>query len=141
MSRNDPLRDFRFHVEIDGEEFHFNEITGGDITVEPIEYREGSEQTFVRKLPGLTKYGNVTFKRGLSASTLLYDWMREIVDGSITRKSVRISVLGEGGDPLVHFRIDEAWPCKYAATDLNAQGNEVAIETLELCHEGLRRDS
>ena len=140
--RNDPLRNFRFRVEIDSiTQASFSEVSGFDVTIDAIDYRTGEEPTHVRKLPGLTKYGNVTFKRGITQSTLLFDWMREVVDGSITRKSVRITVLGEDGQAVAQFRVDEAWPCKYSAIDLNAQGNDVAIETLELCNEGIRRDS
>lgn len=138
--RNDPLRNFRFRLEIDSiQQAGFSEVSGFDITVDPIDYREGPESTHVRKLPGLTKYGNVTLKWGITDSTELYDWHRQIVDGDIQRKNVAIVVIDESGQDKGRWEIVEAWPTKYDAMDLNAKGNDVSIETLELCNEGVQR--
>jgi phage tail-like protein len=137
--RKDPLRNFRFRVEIDGEEYGFSEVTGGDITLDAIDYRNGNEPIFVRKLPGLTKFGNVTMKWGITDSTKLHDWHREIVEGNVTRKPVTVTVLNERGEDAARYEILEAWPCKYDPIDLNAKGNDVGIETLELCNEGVKR--
>ena len=138
--RRDPLRNFRFRLEIDGiQQAGFSEVSGFDITVDPIDYREGNEPTHVRKLPGLTKYGNVTLKWGITDSTELHDWHRQIVEGDVTRRSIAVVVVDESGQDQARWEIYEAWPSKYEAMDLNAKGNDVSIETLELCHEGLRR--
>ena len=141
MTRRDPLRNFRFKLEIDGiEQAGFSECTGFDVSTDPIDYREGNERhTHVHKLPGLTKYGNVTLKWGITDSMELYEWHKEIVEGTISRKSVNIVVIDESGADKARFEIAEAWPCKYDPMDLNAKGNEVALETLELCNEGVRR--
>ena len=143
MPRNDPLRNFRFRLEIDGiQEAGFSEVSGFDITVDPIDYREGHEPTHVRKLPGLTKYGNVTLKWGITTdSKQLYDWHRQIVDGDIQRKNVAIVVIDEAGQDTARWEIAEAWPTKYDPMDLNAKGNDVSIETLELANEGVTRAS
>lgn len=140
MPRNDPLRNFRFRLEIDGiTQAGFSEASGFDVSIDAIDYREGNEPTHVRKLPGLTKYGNVTLKWGITDSMDLYNWHRQIVDGDIQRKNVAIVVIDEGGNDGPRFEITEAWPMKYDPMDLNAKGNDVSIETLELVNEGVKR--
>jgi phage tail-like protein len=140
MPRNDPLRNFRFRLEIEGvEQAGFSEVSGFDVTVDPIDYREGTDPTHVRKLTGLTKYGNITLKWGVTDSLELHDWHRQIVNGDIQRKNIAIIVVNEAGEDKARFEIVEAWPSKYDPTDLNAKGNEVAIETLEICNEGVIR--
>jgi len=138
--RNDPLRNFRFRLEISGiSEAHFSEVSGFDISVDAIDYREGDDPTHVRKLPGLTKYANVTLKRGITDSMDLYNWHKDVVAGKIQRKTVAIVVLDEEGKDKARFQITEAWPTKYDPMDLNAKGNDVSIETLELVNEGVER--
>src|SRR5688572_680250 len=138
--RRDPLRNFRFRLDIDGiSEAHFSEVTGFDTTTDAIDYREGDDPTHVRKLPGLTKYGNVTLKRGITDSMDLYAWYKGVVDGKIRRVKVAIVVLDEEGKDKARFEISEAWPSKYDPMDLNAKGNDVSIETLELTNEGVIR--
>lgn len=140
MARNDPLRNFRFVLEIDGiNQAGFSEVTGFDVTTDPIDYREGNEETRVRKLPGLTKYGNVTLKWGITDSMELYTWSSDIVAGTIVRKNVTIIVRDETGADKARFEVNDCWVTKYDPMDLNAKGNEVAIETLELANEGVRR--
>ena len=138
--RRDPLRNFRFRLEIDGiSEAHFSEVSGFDTTTDAIDYREGDDPTHVRKLPGLTKYGNVTLKRGITDSMDLYNWYRDVVAGKIRRVTVAVVVLDEEGKDKARFEITEAWPSKYDPMDLNAKGNDVAIETMELVNEGVVR--
>jgi phage tail-like protein len=142
MPRNDPLRNFRFRLEIDQiTQGYFSEVNIGDTTTEPIDYREGTEPTHVRKLPGLTKYGNITLKWGVTDSVELYEWHKSIVAGGIKeqRKTVKIVVIDESGEDKASFLVSEAWPTKYDPSDLNAKGNEVFIETLELVNEGIER--
>jgi phage tail-like protein len=144
MARQDPLRNFRFRLEINGiEQAAFSEVAIGDLSNEPIEYREGDEPTTVRKLSSLTKYANVTLKWGITDSMELANWHQEIVGGATLldaiRKTVVIRVQDEAGGDKAAFEITRAWPCKYDPTDLNGTGNEVAIDTLELCNEGIRR--
>jgi phage tail-like protein len=140
MARRDPLRNFRFRVEIDGiQQAGFSEVSGFDVTVDPIDYREGTDPTHVRKLTGLTKYGNITLKWGVTDSMLLHDWHRQIVDGDIQRKNIAIVVVDETGADKARWEIVEAWPTKYDPTDLNAKGNDVSIETLEIVNEGVVR--
>ncbi|MFI0237565.1 phage tail protein [Streptomyces sp. NPDC016845] len=144
MTRPDPLRNFRFSLEIDGlSQAGFSEVTIGDLSNDPIEYREGDEIPTVRKLNGLVKYANITCKWGITDSMELADWHQEVAQGATPlddiRKTVVIHIRDEAGQDRAAFEITRAWPCKYDPTDLNGTGNEVAIDTLELCNEGIRR--
>jgi phage tail-like protein len=142
MARRDPLRNCRFRLEIDGIQVaSFSEVEIGATTTEAIEYREGADPSNVRKLPGLTKYANVTLKRGITASLDLYNWHREMVTGQSAnyRRTVAVVVLDEKGNDAARFVVSDAWPAKYAPGPLNAKGNEVFIETLELANEGIER--
>lgn len=140
--RRDPYRNFRFRVEIDGViSAGFSEAVIGETVTEAIDYREGNEPTRVRKLPGLHKFANVTLKRGMTASMDLYNWHKQILDNDIgnARRNIAITVLDQSGQAAARFHIHDAWPVKYQAGDLNAKGNEVLIETLELANEGIER--
>ena len=140
--RNDPYKGFRFLVEIDGIiQAGFSEVTIPDSSQEPIEYREGSDLPTVRKLPGLVKYGNVVLKWGTTDSLDLYNWRKLVEDGKSkeARKNMAVIVLDEEGVPGVRWEFREAWPTKYDAPDLKATGNEIAVETLEIAHEGMKR--
>lgn len=140
--RRDPLRNFRFRVEIDGiQQAGFSEISGFDSTVDVIEYREGNDPTHVRKLPGLTKYGNITLKWGITDSMEIYDWHKATVDGNIIRKNISIIVVDEAGNDKARWNFVSAWPTKYDAPDFDAKGNDIAIESLEIVHEGMSRVS
>jgi phage tail-like protein len=144
MARQDPLRNFRFRVEIDGiQATGFSEVFIAPTTTEVIEYREGTDPSRVRKLPGLTKFGNITLKRGVSASLELFNWHLQVVRGEISnaRRNIIIVVLDETGQDVARFRVSDAWPTKYDPGDLNAKGNEVFIESLELANEGIERVS
>ena len=142
MPREDPFRNFKFRVEIDGiAAAHFSEVAIGETTTEAIDYREGTEPNHVRKLPGLTKFGNITLKWGVTDSTELYEWHKKVVGGDIQnqRKAVKIIVIDEAGVDKASFLVSEAWPTKYDPSDLNGKGNEVFIELLELVNEGIER--
>jgi phage tail-like protein len=145
MTRNDPLRNFRFRVEIDSvTRAGFAEVSGLETVTDAIEYREGTDAPHVRKLSGLTKYGNVTLKYGLvvGANALeLFQWHQAIANGQIAqnRRQVVIIVQDEAAQDQARFIVSSAWPAKYEVGPLNARGNEVIIETLELANEGIER--
>ena len=143
MPRKDPYRNFRFLVEIDGiVQAGFSEASIPDTTNDITEYREGNEAPTARKLPGLNKYGNVTLKWGVTDSMELYEkWRKLVEDGKVkdARKNIAIIVLSEDGSPGARWEFSNAWPSKYKAPDLTAKGNDVAIETMEIVHEGMRR--
>ncbi|MFV0605079.1 MAG: phage tail protein [Niabella sp.] len=136
---NYPIPKFHFTVEWGGSRIGFTEVTGLDITSEPIEYREGSSPEFTKiKMPGLTKFSNITLKRGsFSGDTDFYKWINTISMNTVERRDLIINLLNEQHEPVFSWKVKNAWPTKIQASDLKADGNEVAIETLELAHEGL----
>lgn len=141
---NDPLRNFRFRLEIDGiTQAAFSEVMIAETTIDVVDYRVGTDASHVRKLSGLTKYGNITLKWGMTVGSAALDpfkWFASVSEGRGNRaQKVTIYVLNEAGDEAARFIVSEAWPVKYDPSDLNAKGNEVFIELLELAHEGLIR--
>ena len=142
MARKDPYINFNFLVEIDGiVRAAFHEAGGLDSSIDVIEHREGGENTTVRKLPGMTKYSNITLKWGTAPDTDLYDWHRQWVTGdpAANRRNGSIVLLDRQGQEQIRWNFFNAWPSKWTGPSFNAEGNDVAIETLELAHEGLER--
>lgn len=142
VDRKDPYRNSRFLLEIDGiVQAGFSDVTIPDISTDPIEYREGNEDTTVRKLPGLTKYGNLTLKWGITDSMELFEWRKMVIQGKTgeARKNIAVILQDEIGNEAARWNFKEAWPIKYDAPDLSAKGNDVAIETIEIAHEGMDR--
>lgn len=140
----DPLRNFRYRLEINGiQQAGFSEVAIGEASNDPIEYREGNELTTVRKLNGLNKYANLTLKWGVTDSTELAEWHKLVAEAATPletiRRTVVIRVQNEAGEDKAAWEVTRAWPTKYNPTDLNAKGNEVAIDSLELANEGVRR--
>jgi phage tail-like protein len=140
----DPLRNFRFRVEIDGLTVAgFAEVIIGAATTDVIEYREGNEPARVRKLAGLHKTGDVVLRRGITGSLELWNWYKQVLTGqtAAARRKVVIAVADDTGADRARFVVRDAWPTKYDPSDLDAKGNEVFIETLELANEGIERES
>ena len=140
--RNDPYRNFMFRVELgDIAIASFSEATVPDSTTESTDYREGTDPTHQRKLSALTKYGSVTLKKGLTDSMDIYNWKKQVEEtGALgARKDISLILIDEEGNDKARWNIVEAWPTKYDAPSLNATGNEIAIETLEIAHEGMKR--
>lgn len=138
-----PYRNFRYTVEIDGlKAGGFSEVSGFDATLDVAEYRQGDDTDITpRKLPGLIKYGNITLKWGVANNLVLYNWLQEIHAGTITQKTLTITAQDEAGKPAASWQAVNAWPVKYTAPDFNATASEVAMESIELAHEGLTRKS
>ncbi len=141
--REDPYGSSRFLLEIDGiVQAGFSEVTIPDISTDVIEYREGNDETTVRKLSGLTKYGNLTLKWGITDSSIeLFEWRKSVVEGNLdeARRNIAVILQDEEGNPAARWEFREAWPSKYDAPNLNAKGSDVAIETMEIVHEGMDR--
>lgn len=134
-----PLPKFHFEVEWDAAVMQFQEVSGLDVAAQAITYRAGDSAAFSPvKMPGVKKFGNVTLKKGVFKSdNKFWDWFNEIKMNTITRKPVTIRLLDEAGKPTMVWTLHNAWPTKITGTDLKAQGNEVAVETIELAHEGV----
>lgn len=145
--RDDPYLAMNFLIAISGISDDpsairgaFSEVSGLGVEIEPVEDRTGAEDITVRKLPGLKKFTNITLKRGIIGDQLLWDWLKAAMDGKVVRADVSIILLNEAREPVMRWRARRAWPCKWEGPDLDASKNEVAIETLEICHEGLELD-
>jgi phage tail-like protein len=134
-----PLPKFYFLVKWDSQVMSFQEVSGLDVQSEEIKYRHGDSPDFsVIKMPGMKKVGNVTMKKGtFKSDNKFWDWFNQIKLNTIKRLPVTISLLDEAGQAAMVWTLINAWPTKITATDLKAEGNEVAIETIEIVHEGL----
>jgi phage tail-like protein len=138
-----PLPKFHFELEWGGTRLGFTEVTGLDFETEVIEYREGNLPSYNKtKQPGLTKYTDVTLKRGIILDDLEYfnQWVKTAMFQEIKeqyRRTVTIKLLNEEHKAIIVWTLSKAWPSKIQSTDLKADGNELAIETLTFVHEGL----
>ena len=142
--REDPLTQFNFVIEIDGvSTAGFSEVSGLTSDTNIIEYRNGSHPVGrVTKLPGLMKDGQVTLKRGYTQKgTELWAWRKKVIDGKTERTTISITLLDEARQPAMRWKLIECWPSKLEAPGLNGKTSEVAIETLEVAHEGLELES
>jgi phage tail-like protein len=140
--RRDPYRAYNFLVEIDGiTRAGFRECSGIDSTQAPIEYREGDErQLTVRKLPGLVTFANITLRRGITDDVELWAWRDQATQGKVQRRNGSIVLLDDTGEEKIRWNFREGWPSHWAGPSLNAtSAGEVAIEELEIAHEGLTR--
>ena len=134
-----PLPKFHFQVQWGGERIGFTEVTGLDIQVEAIEYREGSNPEYSKiKMPGMHKFSNITLKRGtMAGDSDFYKWLNTIALNTVERRDIIVSLLNETHAPVMTWKAKNAFPIKVQASDLKSDGNEVAIESVELAHEGL----
>ncbi|AUD04891.1 phage tail protein [Spirosoma pollinicola] len=137
---NYPLPKFHFRVDWDGiANAGFTEVTGLEVTTEKIEYRDGASPEFSKiKMPGMQTFGDITLKRGsFKGDNEFFDWWNTVAMNTITRRNVTISLLNEAHEPVVVWKVKNAWPLKVTSSDLNAGSNEVSVETLVLAHEGV----
>lgn len=134
-----PMPKFYFRVKWDSNEMAFQEVSGLDVQSEEIKYRHGNSPVFsVIKMPGMKKYGNITMKKGVfKGDNKFWDWLNQIKLNTIKRVPVTISLLDEAGNDTMVWTLTNAWPTKISSTDLKSEGNEVAIESIEIVHEGL----
>ncbi len=138
--RQDPYRGYNFLIEIDGiTQAGFMECSGLESETDIIDYREGNDPNTVRQLPGLTVYTNIVLSRGMTDSKELYDWRKSVIDGDVARKRVSIILLDDKHKEVARWSFSEGWPSRWAGPELDALASEVAIEELEICHEGFER--
>lgn len=138
-----PLPKFHFQVEWGGTKIGFTEVTGLEVTTDKIEYRDGASREYHKiRMPGMQTFGDLTLKRGIFAGdNEFYNWWNTVAMNTVERRDITISLLNESHDPVVVWKVKKAWPTKVTSTDLNASGNETAIETLVLAHEGLTMEN
>lgn len=139
MTRLDPLRGFRFLVEIEGiASGAFSRVKGISREVKYESYREGGVIEYEHKLITQVSYPVVVLERGLALDDL-WKWALAVADGEVTRKTIWIRLQDEANERRWGWQVEYAMPVKWAATDLDAQTSPVVIESLELAHHGLRK--
>jgi phage tail-like protein len=137
--RVDPYRGYNFVLEIDNvPRGAFSEVGGLTADGDAVDYREGTDvQPNVRKLTGMRKYVNLTLKRGYSQDKALWQWYQNILNGIDDRRNVTVVLLNERRQPVLRWHAENAWINKIEGPALKASSNDVAMESLELVHEGL----
>jgi phage tail-like protein len=145
--REDPYASHQFEVVITGisddgtaVKGSFSECTGLDVSMDPIEYRNGSEDFTPRKIPGLKKFPNIVLKRGIIGDLTFWNWILEGMNGAVHRTEGAIILVDEAKNEVMRWHFKRGWPTKFTGPALNAKTNEIAIETLEIAHEGLSID-
>ena len=139
MATTYPVSVFHFQVEWGGTRIGFTEVSGLTVELQNIDYREGSSLEYqVTKMPGIPQYSNITLKRGMfRGDNEFFQWLNTVALNSIERRDLTITLLNEEREPVVSWKVKSAYPCKVDGPSLNSTSNEVAVESIELCHEGL----
>ena len=137
-----PYGAFNVVVSIDGDTIAaFQDVSGLDSENTPIEYREGADpMNTVRKLPGMEKYPNCTLKRGITGSLYLWNWRKEVRDGAASfppTRDVVIELANDQHEGVMKWKLTNAWCSKLSGPTLNAKGNEIAVESMELAYDRL----
>lgn len=137
-ARKDPVLGFNFRVEINGVfEAGFNEVSGLQAEIEVQEYREGGINDFMHKFAGPVKFpSNLVLKNGITDSVKLWSWYQDVMRGKFARKSLDVVLLDAAGDEKRRWKFKNAYPVKWNGPGLKATSSEVALESLELAHEG-----
>ncbi|MGC6373543.1 phage tail protein [Pseudomonas sp. K2I15] len=134
-----PMPKFRFEVDFGTQltGIAFQEVSGMEKDVQVIEYRNSTSAPLSTiKMPGIAKYSNVTMKRGVFTNdNAFWQWMDEIKMNTIARRTVLVKLLDEAGNVTMQWQLNNAWPTKITGADLKSDGNEVAVDTLEIAHE------
>lgn len=141
MPDEDIFRAYNFVLDIQGlRSGYFTEVSGLNIDIEVIPYREGGAAPAERKLPGRISYGPILCRWGMSQSTELWDWLQSIARGEIERKDISIILLKpDGMQEEMRWNCYSAWPCKWNASKLEAHRNDVAIDAMTFVHERMER--
>jgi phage tail-like protein len=146
--RDDPYGGYNFEILINGisddgtaVKGSFAEASGLEVEIQPIEYRNGAEDITVRKIPGLKKFPNLVLKRGILGDVALWNWIQQAMDGKVQRTEGSVVLLDENKQEVMRWNFTRGWPCKWTGPGLNAKNNEIGMETLEICHEGLQLDA
>ena len=137
-----PLPVFHYEVGWGGTNVGFSEVSGLTMETDPIDYRHGADKEFTKiRMSGLKKYSNITLKRGiLEGDNEFYDWLNMTKMNEPDRRDLTISLLNESHEPVRTWKVTQAWPLKVEGPGLKADDNSVAIETVELAHEGIKME-
>lgn len=138
-----PIPKFHFEVTWGGVDVGFQEVTGLEMETQFIEYRAGDDPSLVtQKIPGLKKHGNITLKKGVFRDdTIFYDWFEDVQTNPERREDITIQLLDEEDSPVMVWTVRNAFPTKISGPDLKSDANEIALETIELAHEGIEQSA
>lgn len=140
MRLNDPYAVFSFVVEIDGTQVGgFSEVTGLQAETEVEEFREGGINDYVHKLAKITKYQNISLKRGITDREDLWKWHQDVVNGAIERKTISVVLRDSQLQERWRWVFYDAYPVKWSGTDLSATNNTIAVESVEFAHHGIKK--
>ena len=140
MRAGDPYGGFRFRVEILGLQVGgFTEVSGLEREVQIEDFREGGLNDYTHKLATMTKYQNLTLKRGLADATELWQWHQDVVNGTIERRQVTVVLIDISGQDTWRWVLEKAYPVKWSGASFNASTNAILVESVELVHNGIRR--
>jgi phage tail-like protein len=141
--RHGPYRNARFLLEIDSIAVAgFSKASIPENSSEPVEYREGNDPPHQKKLWSLNSFGNLTLEKGTTENSMaLFEWRKQVEQGKLdsARSQIAVIVQDEEGDSGPRWEFKKAWPRQYDAPDLDASGSDVAIESIEIAHEGMIR--
>lgn len=136
MERDDPFAQYNFVIEIDDVQVAgFTEVGGLSTETDVIEYREGTDRNRMRKLVGISKFGNITLKKGMTLNRDLWEWRKTTLDGQSDRRNGAIVLRDEAGVDQLRWEFYEGWVSKYEGPAMNSTANEAAIETIEIVSE------
>ncbi len=141
--RIDPYSGYNFRVEIDGiTRAGFKDCSGLEASQEANTYREGTDRGLtMRKLSGLITYGDITLSRGITGDSELWTWRESIMNGNMDRRNLSIVLMNDRGEDTIRWNVRNCWPTKWTGPSLDATSDEVAIEQLDLTHEGFEVDT
>ena len=139
MERKDPFGNYNFAVELDGvTRMGFKTCAGLDSTSGVLKYREGTDPTLgQRQLPGLLSFSNISLERGITDDHALWDWRKGVATGEVTRRTISIILRDDAGHEKIRWNIRNCWPVKWSGPNFDSGADTVAVEKLELAHEGI----
>lgn len=136
----DPYGGFRYRVEIVGVQVGgFTEVSGLERETQVEDFREGGLNDYTHKLVTVTKYPNLSLKRGLADRFELWQWYQDVVNGKIDRRQVNVVLIDESGADTWRWVFEKAYPIKWSGASLNATSNAVFVESVEFVHNGIKR--
>lgn len=141
--RLDPYNGYNFTVEVGGVQIAgFRSVSGLETTISSLTYREGGDASLSqRPMPGMVTYSNITLSRGVTSDRTLFDWHQGFVQGAGTKQNVSIILCDNARNPKIRWNLSKCWPTRWTGPSLDATGDAIAIESLELAHEGIEVDS
>ncbi|WP_437275928.1 phage tail protein [Sorangium sp. So ce375] len=139
MDRKDPFGGYNFAVEMDGiTRMGFKQCSGLDSSTAATKYREGTDPTLApRQIPGMLSFSHITLQRGITDDHALWDWRDSVAKGKAVRRTISIILRDEAGNEKIRWNIKNCWPSKWSGPAFDATSDAIAIETLELAHEGV----